>query len=108
MSLTLTYGTVGLVNSGAASGTVTAPACNIGDLLMIVVAYGGGSPVLGASGITGGSGGTWTEATGFPVGNTGSTAATGLTVASTTAASGDSGATFTVNFAVSTQKAVMW
>jgi hypothetical protein len=106
MSLTITYGSVGLVNSGAASGTVVGPSCNVGDQLLLVVGYGGGSPVLGASGITGGSGGTWTELTGFPAGGT--TTATGITVARKVAASGDSAATFTVNFSQTAQKAVMW
>jgi hypothetical protein len=43
---TITYGTVSLINSGAPTGTVVAPTCNAGDLLLIVVGYGGGSPVL--------------------------------------------------------------
>jgi hypothetical protein len=77
----------------------------VGDLLLLCVGYGGGTPVLGASGITGGGAGSWTELSGFPQGGT--STATGITIAQKVAASGDSGATYTVNFQQTTQKAVM-
>lgn len=98
---------VGLVNSGAASGTVVVPSAALpGDVMFAWVNYGGGTPCLSASNITGGAGGTWAQVAGFPTGAAGS--GVGQDLWWRAAATGDPGATLTVNFALSNQKAVLY
>lgn len=94
--MSVSYIGAGTNKGGASSGTVTSHASTLaGDLLVLLVNAG-----AGVTSITGGSSPTWTQ---FGTTQTTANGLTNIQIWTAKAAAGDIGATFTVNYAASTQ-----